>query len=103
MVQHEAAPTMCASTGKPPVAMSPRDEDAAHAASDRQHLHGDDAEPFGGSARLGAMAPQLISAKSSAVPAGPHRALDSVLYTEPILYSVPPQVLPRKSFVCAKE
>ena len=44
---------------------SPRESDAARAVSDRQHAHSDDAEPFGGSAPLAAIAPQLISAKSS--------------------------------------
>ena len=68
MVQRKAAADYLREHLQAPVMMSPRDQDAAHAASHRQHVHGDDAEPFGGSGCLGRMAPQLISAKSSAVP-----------------------------------
>ena len=39
---------MCARAANAPVAVSARDEDAANAASNEQHVHGDDAEPFGG-------------------------------------------------------
>ena len=49
---------MCARAANAPVAVSARDEDAANAASNEQHIHGDDAEPFGGSARRGGMAVQ---------------------------------------------
>ena len=41
-----------------PVAVSARAEDAANAASNEQHIHGDDPEPFGGRARRGGMAVQ---------------------------------------------
>ena len=47
---------MCAAAANAAVAMKPRDEDAADAASNQQHVHGDDAEPDGGSARLGGIA-----------------------------------------------
>ena len=56
MVQDEHSPTVCAGAANAPVAMKPRDEDAADAASNQQHVHGDDAEPDGGSARLGGIA-----------------------------------------------
>ena len=56
MVQSEPSPAVCASADNAAVAMKPRDEDAADAASNQQHVHGDDAEPDGGSARLGGIA-----------------------------------------------